>query len=72
MSDRLTTFDSLMTITEAAARLRANARTLERWRKQGTGPAYVKVGRGVRYRADDLDAFVERQTRTHTGRGTAA
>jgi excisionase family DNA binding protein len=64
-------FDALMTPTEAAARLRANARTLERWRTNGTGPAFVKVGRGVRYRAEDLDAFVERQTRTRTS-GEAA
>jgi Helix-turn-helix domain len=31
---------------------------LRKWRREGKGPAYVRVGRSVRYRVDDLDAFL--------------
>lgn len=40
--------------------------TLEGWRVQGIGPRYVKIGRLVRYRLADLDAYLEAQTRTST------
>ena len=58
---------TLLTPTEAAARLRANPRTLERWRTEGTGPAFVKVGpRKVAYRAQDVDAFITQRVRQYT------
>jgi excisionase family DNA binding protein len=45
--------------TKIAARvLGLDHRTLEQWRYQGKGPAYLKVGRQVRYRRDDLDAWL--------------
>lgn len=34
--------------------------TLERWRVDGVGPPYVKLGRLVKYRRVDLDAFMKR------------
>lgn len=33
--------------------------TLADWRTKGIGPDYVKVGRLIRYRQADLDAWVE-------------
>lgn len=39
---------------EAAAFLRFAPTTLAIWRSQATGPAYIKVGKPVRYRYDDL------------------
>jgi predicted DNA-binding transcriptional regulator AlpA len=39
------------------------AGTLAQWRYLGKGPAYVKVGRHVRYRAEDVDAWLASQTR---------
>jgi hypothetical protein len=33
-------------------------RTLQRWRLERFGPAYVKIGRLVRYRKSALDAFL--------------
>jgi predicted DNA-binding transcriptional regulator AlpA len=33
-------------------------RTLERKRVSGTGPAYVKVGKAVRYRPEDVQAWI--------------
>ncbi|MGA8149259.1 MAG: helix-turn-helix domain-containing protein [Gallionellaceae bacterium] len=40
--------------------------TLEGWRIRGEGPCYRKVGRLVRYSLDDLDRYLESQTRTST------
>lgn len=62
----MTDIDPLYLPPEAADQLRTNARTLERWRTTGTGPAFVKVGRRVCYRRSDLEAFVQRQTRQQT------
>lgn len=58
--------NQLRTTDEAAARLRANPRTMERWRMDGVGPAFVKVGARVYYRDRDLDEWVESQVRSHT------
>lgn len=33
--------------------------TLADWRTKGIGPDYVKVGRLIRYRQADLDAWIE-------------
>lgn len=57
----------LLTQPEAAAFLRANPRTLERWRMTGAGPPFVKIGRKVGYRLLDLEVWLEQQRRTHTG-----
>jgi excisionase family DNA binding protein len=49
----------LLTPDDAAAYLGAlPVRTLERWRYAGTGPAFVRVGKHVRYRLADLDAWI--------------
>lgn len=40
--------------------------TLEGWRIQGIGPKYRKIGRLVRYRLEDLDAYLEANIRTST------
>ena len=44
-----------------------NVLTLADWRCKGTGPAYIKVGRLIRYRLDDLDAWLD-QGRVTPGR----
>jgi hypothetical protein len=36
-----------------------SVRTMQRWRFDGAGPAYLKIGRLVRYRKSDLDRFLE-------------
>jgi excisionase family DNA binding protein len=35
--------------------------SLYQWRTKGTAPRAVKVGRHIRFRQEDLDAWVERQ-----------
>ena len=43
-----------------------STRTMQRWRLEGVGPTYVKLGRLVRYRKSDLDLFLEERTCTST------
>jgi hypothetical protein len=40
--------------------------TLEIWRIQGVGPRFIKCGRLVRYRIEDLDAYLEENTHSST------
>ncbi|WP_425449932.1 helix-turn-helix transcriptional regulator [Virgifigura deserti] len=52
-----------------------SARSMQRWRLEGIGPAYVKIGRLVRYRRSALDTFLaagERRSTSDTGGGDAA
>lgn len=48
----------LRTPPEASTRLGVPLDTLRMWRQRGKGPAYVRIGRHVRYADEDLDAFV--------------
>ena len=61
--------DPLYLANEAASLLKSNPRTLERWRTTGDGPKFIKLGRRVAYRLSDLQAFIDKQTRQHTGEG---
>jgi predicted DNA-binding transcriptional regulator AlpA len=55
----------LLTPKEAGKILGYSESFLAQRRAAGTGPAYVKVSsRAVRYRREDLDAWVEEQLRT--------
>lgn len=54
-----TTGDPLLMPAEAARQLRKSVRILQQWRWLGEGPAYVKVGRSVRYYQSDLDAWLK-------------
>ncbi|PBC09406.1 helix-turn-helix domain-containing protein [Mesorhizobium sp. WSM3859] len=51
---------------EAADFLSLSARTLEKHRTYGTGPAYKKLGGRVVYAVDDLQAWAERGAVTST------
>ena len=46
--------------------IEVSERTLERWRVEGTGPAYVKAGRKVLYRPADIEAWLASSLRTST------
>jgi Helix-turn-helix domain len=48
---------------ELSRRWRLSPRTLERWRFQGTGPQYLKVGGRVVYRLEDVEAYEAAQLR---------
>jgi predicted DNA-binding transcriptional regulator AlpA len=40
--------------------------TLEAWRCRGGGPRFVKLGHAVRYRSEDLDAYIEANIHANT------
>ena len=46
--------------------------TLQKKRVTGDGPPYVKMGRNVRYRPDDLESYVAERVVTSTSHKAAA
>lgn len=56
----------LLDVTEAADYLGLSISTLNKWRCYGEGPVFVKMGRAVRYRVEDLDRYLESRVLTST------
>lgn len=56
----------MVKVNEAATLLGLSASTLNKWRVQGCGPRYVKLGRAVLYRVEDLDRWLQEHTRSST------
>jgi excisionase family DNA binding protein len=56
----------LLTVDQAAVYLGLARSTLNKWRCQGEGPSFVKLGRAVRYRTIDLEDFLERRISNST------
>jgi len=54
--------DGLLSEVEAGDLLGLSTRTLQSWRAQETGPAYVRAGRAIRYRRRDLLNWIEVNT----------
>ena len=48
---------------DAAAILECTDATLRRWRRNGHGPTFLKIGRKVRYKHDDVLAWIDDQRR---------
>ncbi len=48
---------------ELSERVCLSVRTLQRWRWQGLGPRYLKLGGRVVYRLADVEAWEEAQLR---------
>lgn len=60
--------EKLFTTKMAAQFLNVSKATLARWRMEKAGPAWVKVSsNAVRYRREDLDAWVESRRHEATG-----
>lgn len=51
---------------EAAEYIGSTASTLAKYRMYGAGPAFVKIGRRVVYRVEDLDAWLASNVRKST------
>jgi hypothetical protein len=49
-----------LTDTEVATRLGISRFTVRAWRRKGLGPHFLKLGRAIRYRPDDLAEFENR------------
>jgi len=61
--------DKLFTTEQAAKELNISPHTLNNARSKGTGVVitYQKVGSRVFYRQSEIDAYMKRNTFTHTG-----
>ena len=57
---------NLLAVKEAALVLGLAVSTLNKHRVYGTGPRFVKLGRSVRYRPADLDAWIDANRRAST------
>jgi excisionase family DNA binding protein len=60
-----------LTDVEVAARLGVSRFTVRSWRLKGTGPRFLKMGRAVRYRPEDVDEYERRalvETQAQSGR----
>jgi predicted DNA-binding transcriptional regulator AlpA len=62
---------SLLNVCEVAALLRCSASSLNKWRLDGSGPMFVRVGSRVRYRRADVIGWVNAQTRSSTSQSAA-
>jgi len=54
--------ESLLSEIHAAELLGVSSRTLQAWRSRNEGPPFVRMGRAVRYRRQDLLAWIEQNT----------
>lgn len=56
----------LATPQDVASYLGTTPDAIAQWRYRGTGPKFVKVGRSVRYRWEDVATWLDEQTRQGT------
>jgi predicted DNA-binding transcriptional regulator AlpA len=57
---------TLLTLDEVAAITGLSQSTLAKKRMAGTGPAFFKLGRTIKYAAQDVDAWLLSRRRTST------
>lgn len=57
---------------DAAKYLGLTKATLEAWRTRGGGPRFLKLGKAVRYRKEDLDTFIVSRLRDNTSQDQGA
>ena len=60
------TYAELINEAHAGAILNVSPRTLQAWRVRGCGPKFRKLGRSVRYRLEDVQAFVNENVHQST------
>lgn len=51
----------LIGIDEVAEMVGVSTSTVRYWRQMGTGPASARIGRQVKYRKDDVEAWINAQ-----------
>jgi len=57
-STRVPVLDSLLTPSALAGQLDVTERTLSEWRITGRGPAFIRLGKTVRYRSAAVEAWL--------------
>jgi predicted DNA-binding transcriptional regulator AlpA len=58
--------EPLLTVKDVSELTGRSVTTLEKDRLYGTGPRYVKLGRHVRYRPEDIRAWLSERVRRST------
>lgn len=53
--------DQLLSVKDVATYLAVPTATIFRWNSRGTGPRRMRVGKHVRYRRVDVDAWLDKQ-----------
>ena len=53
------TVASVLDETEVAKRVGMSVASVRHWRVKKTGPRFYKIGAAVRYRPEDVDAWIE-------------
>lgn len=65
--------DEYLTAAEVGVKVRKSEAALAQWRYLGRGPKFIKLGRNIRYRASDVEAWLDQRTVQRTGEpGSAA
>ena len=54
--------EDLLTCSQAAELFGVKDQTLAAWRHKGTGPSYIKIGSGVRYKLSAIYEFIDQNT----------
>ncbi len=66
MQNNTTSRHKMLRTTEAAEYCGSSSSTFEKMRLRGGGPRFIKLGRRVVYRPDDLDAWLLENRRAST------
>lgn len=56
--------DGFLSTNDLAKRWNLRSGTLSRWRQYGTGPAFLKFGKTVRYRIEDVIEYEQRSLKS--------
>ena len=51
-------FEPLWNDRETGHFIRASTAALQKWRREGKGPAYIRVGNLIRYRRPDVESWL--------------
>ena len=49
----------MLTEKQVSHRLNVSQAALRKWRWEGSGPGYLRLGKCIRYRKEDLDKWLE-------------
>ena len=68
METSTATLDTVLSLSELAARLGVTVQTIYDLRSQGRGPRGFRVGRELRFRASEIDAWLARMEEADAAR----
>jgi len=58
--------NNLLNEYQAADLLNVSRSSMAQWRMKGIGPAFLKLNKAVRYRLDELEAWINARQRQNT------